>query len=243
MSTITRRIDLKNYYKILNVDILATQSDIKKSYRSLAKQYHPDKNPENPDSEIIFQDIREAYDVLSDPVERTKYDKNFKYFVSGKKSTKKKENPVPTYNSKAIWIKTGTILSILCILISLLLISQYAYLQHKNNSIKPGMTVLEIAKIYGEPDAKNEDALFYGTAIIHLDNDDKVLYWYNAYDSLTIQNKRINDIDMISIDSPIEDIFHEYGYPDTYAKTFLVYYDVIVMYKNNRVVDVYKLNQ
>lgn len=63
-----------DYYKILGVDKTATQDDIKKAFRKLARQYHPDLNPNDPNAKERFQAINEANEVLSDPEKRKKYD-------------------------------------------------------------------------------------------------------------------------------------------------------------------------
>ncbi|MCL5407219.1 MAG: DnaJ domain-containing protein [Patescibacteria group bacterium] len=63
----------KNYYKILNVSKDATADEIKKAYRKLALQYHPDKNQDHQDGKR-FKEINEAYQVLSDPQKRARYD-------------------------------------------------------------------------------------------------------------------------------------------------------------------------
>jgi molecular chaperone DnaJ len=65
----------KDYYNILGVDKNASESEIKKSYRKLSKEYHPDLNPNNKESEEKFKDIAEAYSVLSDPEKRSNYDR------------------------------------------------------------------------------------------------------------------------------------------------------------------------
>ncbi|HRP02310.1 MAG TPA: DnaJ C-terminal domain-containing protein [Candidatus Kapabacteria bacterium] len=66
-------MDFKDYYKVLEVEKKANEEEIKKSYKKLAKKYHPDVN-KNPEAERKFKDISEAYNVLSDPEKRRKYD-------------------------------------------------------------------------------------------------------------------------------------------------------------------------
>ncbi|HEX2967671.1 MAG TPA: J domain-containing protein [Bacteroidales bacterium] len=63
-----------DYYKVLGVERNASQKDIKSAYRKLARKYHPDLNPNNPDAKKSFQQINEAHEVLSDPDKRKKYD-------------------------------------------------------------------------------------------------------------------------------------------------------------------------
>lgn len=64
-----------DYYKALEVDKKATNDDIKKAYRKLARKYHPDLNPNNADALKKFKEINEANEVLSNPENRKKYDK------------------------------------------------------------------------------------------------------------------------------------------------------------------------
>lgn len=64
----------KDYYSILGVNRNATQDEIKKAYRKLAVQYHPDKNPGNKQAEEKFKEINEAYDVLKDEQKKAAYD-------------------------------------------------------------------------------------------------------------------------------------------------------------------------
>ncbi|TAE49126.1 MAG: J domain-containing protein [Cytophagales bacterium] len=64
----------KDYYKILGVSRSASQDEIKKVYKKLAIQFHPDKNPNNKQAEEKFKEISEAYDILGDVDKRSKYD-------------------------------------------------------------------------------------------------------------------------------------------------------------------------
>lgn len=67
-------MDYKDYYKILGVSRKASADDIRKVYRKLAMQYHPDKNPGDKKAEDKFKEINEAYQVLSDEQKRARYD-------------------------------------------------------------------------------------------------------------------------------------------------------------------------
>ena len=64
----------RDYYEVLGVERNATENDLKKAYRVLAKKYHPDANPGNKEAEEKFKEASEAYAVLSDPDKRRKYD-------------------------------------------------------------------------------------------------------------------------------------------------------------------------
>jgi curved DNA-binding protein len=67
-------MDYKDYYKVLGVERSADEDEIKRVYRKLALQYHPDKNPGDKGAEERFKEINEAYEVLGDPTKRQKYD-------------------------------------------------------------------------------------------------------------------------------------------------------------------------
>lgn len=64
----------RDYYDILEIDKDSSSEQIKQSFRSLARKYHPDKNPNDAEAESKFKDIQEAYAILSNPEERRKYD-------------------------------------------------------------------------------------------------------------------------------------------------------------------------
>lgn len=65
----------RDYYEVLGVSRNATEAEIKKAYRLLAKKYHPDVNPGDKSAEAKFKEINEAYEVLSDPQKRAQYDR------------------------------------------------------------------------------------------------------------------------------------------------------------------------
>ncbi len=67
-------MEYKDYYRILGIDKSASEKEIKRAYRQLARQYHPDKNPDDKSAEERFKEINEAYEVLGDPENRAKYD-------------------------------------------------------------------------------------------------------------------------------------------------------------------------
>lgn len=78
MATSTR-----DYYEVLGVKKTATQDEIKKAYRRLARKYHPDANPDDPKAEEKFKEVSSAYEVLSDPEKRKQYDAGPSFFGQG----------------------------------------------------------------------------------------------------------------------------------------------------------------
>ena len=66
-----------NHYQRLGVGFRASQADIKGAYRALAKKYHPDQNPNNPEAEKKFREVKEAYECLSNKLKRSEYDRDW----------------------------------------------------------------------------------------------------------------------------------------------------------------------
>ena len=76
-------VSKRDFYDVLGISKGATNDEIKKSYRKLAMKYHPDKNPNNNEAEAKFKEISEAYEILSSPEKRQKYDQFGHAGVSG----------------------------------------------------------------------------------------------------------------------------------------------------------------
>jgi curved DNA-binding protein len=85
-------VKFQDYYETLGVARTATQDDIKKAYRKLARKHHPDVNPGDKSAEELFKKINEAYEVLSDPEKRKKYDQFGANYKTGQEF-----NPPPGY--------------------------------------------------------------------------------------------------------------------------------------------------
>ena len=235
---------LKNYYKVLGVDVLSPPEDIKRAYRKLAKEYHPDMNPDNPDAQQMFQDVKDAYDVLSCPEERLKYDRQLKYLVVDD------ENVVHNHTSqkisklqiKDIVRKITIIISSIIIMVGIIILLIPSMLNNKGDTLQPDLIVEEVISIYGEPDEMTKTCLKYSTGIIMLEND-CVVGWYDVDNIFKIKNKQINDINDITVGQSLDTLFQQYGYPDTYAKTFVTYDDIVIIYKDNKIVEVIDILQ
>lgn len=88
---------MKNHYQTLGIKRGASNDDIKSAYRKLALKFHPDKNNGDKFFEERFKEIQEAYEILSDPYEKGKYDTNYDYFFNGQTNSNwsqtKREEP------------------------------------------------------------------------------------------------------------------------------------------------------
>ena len=87
-----------NYYKILGIEKSATENDIKKAYRKMARKYHPDLNPNDKEAETKFKQINEANEVLSHPENRKKYDeygKDWKHAEDFEKAKQQQQTQNP----------------------------------------------------------------------------------------------------------------------------------------------------
>src|SRR3982074_1655045 len=73
----------RDYYETLGVSKSASDAEIKKAYRKLARQYHPDRNPGDKQAEARFKEISQAHDVLGDPEKRSQYDSGTGPFATG----------------------------------------------------------------------------------------------------------------------------------------------------------------
>ena len=80
--------EFKDYYEILHLPDSANQEEIKRSFRKLALELHPDHNPNDPESENKFKEITEAYGVLSDPKKKQEYDRFRSDYLSGRRSSR-----------------------------------------------------------------------------------------------------------------------------------------------------------
>ncbi|MCI7214407.1 MAG: DnaJ domain-containing protein, partial [Dysosmobacter sp.] len=64
----------RDYYEVLGVDKSASEDEIKRAYKKMARKYHPDLNPDNKEAEEKFKEVNEAYEVLSDSDKKARYD-------------------------------------------------------------------------------------------------------------------------------------------------------------------------
>ena len=88
---------MQNYYELLQVDINATNEELKKAYRKLAKKYHPDVNANNEDTQELFKKINNAYEILSNDITRKKYDEELNFNFSNNETFE--ENYYSNYGS------------------------------------------------------------------------------------------------------------------------------------------------
>ena len=109
----------RDYYDVLGVSKTATADEIKKAYRKLARQYHPDVNKDNPDAAEKFKECSEAYSVLSDETKRAQYDQfGHAAFENGGGAGES----VVLRNTVDDFVRVGLPLDILCGIVTILVV-------------------------------------------------------------------------------------------------------------------------
>ena len=101
-----------DYYKTLGVDKKATAEEIKKAYRKLARQYHPDRNPDDKQAEARFKEISQAHDVLGDPEKRRQYDSGTGPFTAGAGPTAASAGSATSTSMPARWATSSRTCSV-----------------------------------------------------------------------------------------------------------------------------------
>jgi hypothetical protein len=99
------RASHKDYYKILGLTPAATPAEVKKAYRKLAFEHHPDRNPGDPQAAARFIEIAEAYEILADPERRRSYDRTYKPSSGGAKGATGSTPPPPVVPAASTLLK------------------------------------------------------------------------------------------------------------------------------------------
>lgn len=90
-----------DYYKVLGIDKKATETEIKKAYRKMARKYHPDLNPNDKQAELKFKELNEANEVLSNPENRKKYDQYGENWEHGAEYEKAKQQQTKNQGTRS----------------------------------------------------------------------------------------------------------------------------------------------
>lgn len=153
---------MKNYYQILGIESDASEAEIKKAYKKLAKKFHPDVNEGDTYFENLFKDIQEANECLSIDSSKTEYDKRYKdFFLTPKK--KKQEAPIvnqPTPVPEEQNSLTGAILLITIIFVALI---AAVVIQNENRNSIDSATSTDLAVVI---DSTSIDSTSIDSAVI-----------------------------------------------------------------------------
>ncbi len=94
----------RNFYTVLGIAYTATQEEIKKAYRKIALQFHPDRNPNNKEAEDKFKEAAEANETLSDPTKRSAYDFQLKQEQLQQEQLRQAERARQEAAQRAAWV-------------------------------------------------------------------------------------------------------------------------------------------
>lgn len=154
---------MKNYYSILGVSSTASVAEIKSAYKKLAKEYHPDKNPNNPVAEEKFKLINEAYQILTDYTKRARYDAQFQSSTSTHQGSTYKRHrhaprrygqprpPEPYYKIDKTYFRNQGLTLLVFVVIAgfcLMLVQSIRYMIKQNHAKQYNTTTLALHDVH-----------------------------------------------------------------------------------------------